>query len=102
MGRDARHSVIGSDGKILTMENLPQPHTARWIPRKKAEIVAAVRGGLLSFEEACDRYALTSEEFSSWQIALDHFGLEGLQTTHLAKHRHAHRHLIVNRRDLHS
>ena len=31
--------------------------------RRKAEVVAAVRGGLLSLEEACSRYALNSDEF---------------------------------------
>ncbi|NTB71722.1 DUF1153 domain-containing protein, partial [Agrobacterium tumefaciens] len=30
-----------------------------------AEVVAAVRGGLLSLEEACERYTLTVEEFLS-------------------------------------
>ena len=41
----------------------------------------AVRGGLLSFDEACERYALTSEEFLSWQHAFDKHGLPGLRTT---------------------
>jgi hypothetical protein len=49
--------------------------------RRKAEVVVAVRGGLLSFDEACERYALTSEEFLSWQQAFDKHGLPGLRTT---------------------
>ena len=47
---------------------LPAPGTKRWVIRRKAEVVAAVRGGLLSLEEACARYTLTVEEFLAWQI----------------------------------
>jgi hypothetical protein len=71
------------------MENLPPPNTARWVPRKKAEIVAAVRGGLLSLNEARDRYALTVEEFTAWQDAIDHFGLRGLRMTRSRVYRQA-------------
>ena len=89
MERDARNFVTGPDGRKLTVEDLPPPGTARWMPRKKAVIVAAVRGGLLSLSEAQKRYALTPEEFSSWQDAMDQFGLEGLRATRLRDYRHA-------------
>ena len=59
--------VIGPDGSPLTIADLPAPGTKRWVIRRKAEVVAAVRGGLLSLEEACARYTLTVEEFLSWQ-----------------------------------
>ena len=59
--------VIGPDGSPLTIADLPAPGTKRWVIRRKAEVVAAVRGGLLSLEEACSRYTLTVEEFLSWQ-----------------------------------
>jgi hypothetical protein len=62
--------------------DLPSPQTKRWVPRRKAQVVAAVRGGVLSLDEACHRYSLTVEEFLSWQRALDRFGLEGLCITH--------------------
>jgi hypothetical protein len=52
--------VIGPDGSPLTIADLPPPGTKRWVPRRKAEVVAAVRGGLLSLQEACSRYSLTS------------------------------------------
>ena len=48
--------VIGPDGSPLTIADLPAPGTKRWVIRRKAEVVAAVRGGLLSLEEACSRY----------------------------------------------
>ena len=44
--------VIGPDGSPLTIADLPPPDTRRWVIRRKAEVVAAVRGGLLSLEEA--------------------------------------------------
>ncbi|HWD26954.1 MAG TPA: DUF1153 domain-containing protein [Rhizomicrobium sp.] len=67
--------------------DLPSPQTKRWVPRRKAQVVAAVRGGVLSLDEACHRYALTVEEFLSWQRALDRFGIEGLCITHAQEHR---------------
>ena len=51
--------VIGPDGSPLTVADLPPRDTKRWVIRRKAEVVAAVRGGLLSLEEACARYTLT-------------------------------------------
>ena len=53
----------------------------------KAEVVAAVRGGLLSLEEACSRYTLTVEEFLSWQYSIDQHGLAGLRTTRIQQYR---------------
>jgi hypothetical protein len=51
----------------LTITDLPAPGTKRWVIRRKAEVIAAVRGGLLSIEEACSRYMLTVDELLSWQ-----------------------------------
>ena len=73
--------VIGPLGKRLTLADLPSPGTKRWVIRRKAEVVAAVRGGLLSLEEACRRYALNPDEFLSWERCLDRFGVDGLRTT---------------------
>jgi hypothetical protein len=78
--------VVGPDGGPLTMADLPAAHTKRWVIRKKAEVVAAVRGGLLSLDEACRRYTLTIDEFLAWQRAIDRFGLAGLRATRLPKY----------------
>jgi hypothetical protein len=80
--------VIGPDGSPLTMSDLPAPGTKRWVIRRKAEVVAAVRGGLLSLDEACRRYTLTVEEFLGWQRAIDRFGLAGLRATRVQQYRH--------------
>ncbi|MEL6435704.1 MAG: DUF1153 domain-containing protein [Pseudomonadota bacterium] len=80
--------VIGPDGSPLTINDLPPKTTRRWVIRRKAEVVAAVRGGLLSLEEACDRYTLTVEEYLSWQASIDEHGLAGLRTTRIQQYRH--------------
>ena len=92
MGEEQRQPrvsyVIGPDGSPLTLGNLPPPDTKRWVIRRKAEVVSAVRGGLLTLEDACHRYTLTVEEFLAWQRAIDRFGLQGLRTTRVQQYRH--------------
>jgi len=80
-------SVIGPTGQPLTLNDLPPPNTKRWVVRRKAEVVAAVRGGLLSLEDACKRYTLSVEEFLSWQRAIDNDGLSGLRVTRVQDYR---------------
>lgn len=79
--------VIGPFGEALSLADLPTNNTTRWVIRRKAEVVAAVNGGLLSLEEACARYNLSLEEFCSWQEAIDKSGLPGLRISHLSKYR---------------
>jgi hypothetical protein len=79
--------VVGPDGAPLTMADLPSPDLGRWVIRRKAEVVAAVRGGLLSLEEACSRYRLTVDEFLSWQHSVDRHGLAGLRVTKTQQYR---------------
>ncbi len=75
--------VIGPLGEPLTLDSLPPRSTTRWVVRRKAEVVAAVSGGLLSVDEACDRYGLTVEEFAGWQRAIDRVGMPGLRVTRI-------------------
>ena len=63
--------VIGPNGDVLTKADLPPPNTKRWVIRRKAEVVVAVRGGLLTLDDACRRYGLTPEEFAAWQHAVE-------------------------------
>ncbi|MGH7024501.1 MAG: DUF1153 domain-containing protein [Caulobacteraceae bacterium] len=74
-------SVIGPSGSRLRLTDLPPANTRRWVIRRKAEVVSAVRGGLLTLQEALDRYGLTEEEFDSWLGAFDRHGMAGLRTT---------------------
>ncbi|AHE56827.1 DUF1153 domain-containing protein [Sphingomonas sanxanigenens] len=75
--------IVGPLGEPLTLETLPPPGTKRWVVRRKAEVVAAVAGGLLTVDEACDRYGLTIEEFAGWQRAVDRSGMPGLRVTRI-------------------
>ena len=56
--------VIGPTGVPLTIADLPPVDTGRWVIRRKAEVVAAVRGGLLTLDEACERYSLPTRNSS--------------------------------------
>jgi hypothetical protein len=80
--------VIGPMGKQISLEDLPTPKTKRWVIRRKAEVVAGVRGGLLSLDDACSRYCLTVDEFRSWQRLLKNHGVQGLRTTKIRKYLH--------------
>jgi hypothetical protein len=66
-GRPAR--VIGADGRPLTLQDLPSAG-ARWNRKRKAAVVAAVRGGLISFDDAVRRYSLAPLEFFAWEREL--------------------------------
>ncbi|HUQ13696.1 MAG TPA: DUF1153 domain-containing protein [Novosphingobium sp.] len=79
--------VIGPLGEPLTIDSLPAPETTRWVVRRKAEVVAAVNGGLLSIDDVCERYSLTLEEFASWQRAVDRSGMQGLRVTRIQHYR---------------
>ncbi len=95
MGRDGRTSIgriVGPDGSVLTIADLPPPGIKRWVIRRKAEVVAAVEGGLLSLGDACERYNLTIEEFAGWQHAIHKFGMDGLRATHAQQYRETVRH----------
>jgi hypothetical protein len=59
--------VIAADGTMLNMGNLPPSDTKRWVRRRKSYVVAAVKGGLLSWEDARCRYSLSAEEFQGWE-----------------------------------
>ena len=67
--------------------DLPPPDTKRWVVRRKAIVVAAVRSGALSIDEVCRRYNLSVEEFLTWQRAIDRHGVPGLRVTRLQIYR---------------
>jgi hypothetical protein len=66
---------------------LPPANTKRWVVRRKAVVVAAVRSGALSLQDACRRYHLSVEEFLAWQSAIDRYGVPGLRVTRLQIYR---------------
>jgi hypothetical protein len=68
---------------------LPPPGAKRWWPHRKAAVVAAVRDGILSLDEACERYQLSVEEYLTWKHGIDLFGLAGLRLDGAQKRRKA-------------
>jgi len=87
MPSDRSGRAIGPTGQPLTLEDLPPPDTVRWVVRRKAELIAGIRGGLISLEDACERYQLSKEELESWAASLERFGLRGLRITRLQHYR---------------
>ncbi len=45
-------AVVGPDGRHITLADLPLRGSSAWVTRRKAEVVAAVHGGLLTSEDA--------------------------------------------------
>ena len=66
---------------------LPPADTKRWVARRKAVVVGAVRSGAITLEEACRRYELSVEEFLAWQRAIESHGVAGLRVTRLQIYR---------------
>jgi hypothetical protein len=66
---------------------LPPADTKRWVARRKAAVVTAVRSGAISLEEACRRYHLSEEEFLAWERGIDAHGVAGLRITRLQIYR---------------
>lgn len=79
--------VIGPLGEPLTLADLPPADCNRWVIRRKAEVVAAVEGGILSIDEALERYDLSLEEFASWKRAVERHGMRGLRVTRTQMYR---------------
>jgi hypothetical protein len=79
-------------GKILlgtsaATADLPPRGTKRWVARRKAAVVAAVRSGAIDLEEACRRYELSEEEFHAWERGIAAYGVPGLRATRLQIYR---------------
>jgi hypothetical protein len=55
----------------LPQIDLPPRTIGRWVIAQKAKVVGAVQHGVITLDEACERYNLTVEEFLSWQKRLD-------------------------------
>lgn len=73
-------SVAGPVGP-LTIDDLPSPTAGYWVARRKAELLAAIDGGLIGIADACARYRLSREELESWRRTIDRAGIAGLRAT---------------------
>ena len=83
--QDANSNISMKDrGQNQTMLNeLPPPDTVRWVIKRKAAVVAAVKNGAITLDEVCRRYNLSVEEFLTWQEMIEKHGVRGLRVTRL-------------------
>ncbi|MDH2326214.1 DUF1153 domain-containing protein [Cereibacter sp. SYSU M97828] len=75
------------DGTLLTRADLPPPETRRWVASRKAIVVKAVVHGLITEQEALEKYALSPEEFALWRDAIENHGEKALKVTAIQKYR---------------
>jgi hypothetical protein len=75
------------DGTMMTRADLPPAETRRWVASRKASVVRAVQFGLLSQEQAIDRYGLSAEELTEWVSAATAHGEDALKVTRVQKYR---------------
>ena len=85
--RPRRSDALSASGEPASLADLPPPDTTRWVPRRKAEVVAGVRTGLITLDEACRRYHLSVDEFRSWERLMERHGVKGLRTTRIKSYR---------------
>ena len=71
----------------MTLDDLPPPNTKRWVVRRKADVVEAVRQGLITLDQACAQYTLSREEFQNWERLIDEHGTRGLRVTRTQHYR---------------
>ena len=86
-----RDETLSSESLAGALASLPPPNTKRWVVRRKAAVVAAVRSGGITIEEACRIYQLTEEELLSWEHAFEIHGLPGLRATRVQQYRRTRR-----------
>ena len=72
---------IGGPAGFLSIRELPAPDTVRWVARRKAEVVMAIRTGLITEQDACRRYRLSPDELAAWTTAFELKGINGLRIT---------------------
>ena len=72
----------------LSLADLPPSHETRWVMSRKAKLIEAIHAGLISLEEAAERYRLTLDELTEWQNYFARHGARGLRTTFLQQYRH--------------
>ena len=85
------------DGGKLNLSDLPDPSTTRWVARHKKNVANAVLFGLIDFEHACARYALSEEELLSWLKSMKFHGVDALKATRVMEYRQPR---VANSEDL--
>ena len=84
---DGPRAVKLPDGSTMTRADLPPETTRRWVASRKAAVVKAVQYGLLTQDQAKERYALSEEELLEWVKAATNHGEDALKVTRVQKYR---------------
>ncbi|MEQ6203824.1 DUF1153 domain-containing protein [Sulfitobacter sp. HNIBRBA2951] len=84
---DGPRAVTLADGTVMTMADLPPTRTRRWVASRKAAVVRGVVYGLISKEDALERYSLSDDEFIEWVRAVSTHGEAALKATMVQKYR---------------
>ncbi len=84
---DGPRAVKLPDGSFMTRADLPPADTKRWVASRKAAVVRAVQFGLLTLEQAMERYSLSEEELTHWLDAAKTHGEDALKATRVQKYR---------------
>ncbi|MDD9976344.1 MAG: DUF1153 domain-containing protein [Boseongicola sp.] len=80
-------TVTLPDGTVMSRADLPDPKTRRWVASRKAAVIRAVDGGLITRSEALEIYDLSSEEFDNWHALVASHGESALKATNLKRYR---------------
>ena len=67
--------------------DLPLGKPRRWVPRRKAAVILAIRNKVISIWDACELYDLSAKELAEWERDLDRYGIPGLRTTRVSIYR---------------
>jgi len=84
---DGPRAVTLPDGTVFSKADLPPQETRRWVASRKLAVVRGVIYGLMTQDEALERYAISNDEFMEWVRAVSLHGEEALKATALKKYR---------------
>lgn len=62
--------VRGLDGLPICINDLPEGNDIRWNKKRKIIVACAVKGGILSEEDAASRYQLGEDELPRWMAMI--------------------------------
>ena len=80
-------NVANDELNEAALAELPPPNIGRWVARRKAQVVMAVRRGLLSEKQALKRWNISEEEFRAWERLIEGHGERGLRVTRTQHYR---------------
>ena len=83
---DGPRAVTLGDGSVMTIADLPPTRTRRWVASGKAAVVRGVEHGLISKDDALERYSLSEDEFIEWVRAVSTHGESALKATMIQKY----------------